>query len=104
MVEEYLLENSGQRIYRRELSGILHVSSSHLARVFKATTGVSIHQRLTKIRIEKAKKLLLETTLLISQVSSEVGMVSFSQFSRTFKQHVGLAPGGYRRSKGIKIE
>ena len=100
-VEAYLREHLAQPIQRKEIAATLHLSGSHLARVFRAATGRTMVQRLTELRLHKAKELLLESTLSITQVATAVGMVSFSHFTRTFKRAVGVSPGSYRRTQGL---
>jgi AraC-like DNA-binding protein/mannose-6-phosphate isomerase-like protein (cupin superfamily) len=102
--ETYLREHLDQPIQRREIAAALHLSGAHLARVFRAATGRTLVQRLTELRMHKAKELLLESTLSITQVAVAVGMVSFSHFTRTFKRGVGVSPGSYRRTRGLKWE
>ena len=102
--EAYLLKHLDQPMQRREIAAALHLSGSHLARVFRAATGRTLVQRLTDLRLEKARQLLLESTLSVTQVASAVGIVSFSHFTRTFKRAVGVSPGSYRRTRGLKWE
>ena len=102
--EAFLRQHLGQPIQRKEIATAMHLSGPHLARVFRAATGRTLVQRLTELRLQKAKELLLESTLSITQVASAVGVVSFSHFTRTFKRAVGVSPGTYRRTRGMLWE
>ena len=98
--EGYMRANLHRPVRRGEIAAAVHLSEPHLARVFRAATGTSVLQRLTELRIASAKSLLLESTLSVGQIAGEVGIISFSHFARTFKAHVGLSPGDYRRTGG----
>jgi len=98
--EGFMRTNLHRTLRRSEIAAAVHLSEPHLARLVRAATGTSVLQRLTELRIASAKSLLLESTLSVGQIASEVGIVSFSHFARTFKRHVGLSPGDYRRSGG----
>ena len=73
---------------------------THLARVFRNTTGTTLSRRLIEFRINRAKQLLLESSLPISEISLQVGYTSFSHFAQIFRQETGVSPGDYRRSQG----
>lgn len=98
--EGYMRANLHRPLRRSEIAAAVHLSEPHLARLFRAAVGRSVLQRLTELRIANAKSLLLESTMSVGQIAGEVGIVSFSHFARTFKAHVGLSPGDYRRSGG----
>jgi AraC-like DNA-binding protein len=98
--EGYMRANLQNQVRRGEIAAAVHLSEPHLARIFRASTGRSLLQRLTELRIASAKSLLLESTLGVGQIAGKVGIISFSHFARTFKLHVGVSPGDYRRSGG----
>ncbi len=100
VAEGFMRANLHRSVRRGEIAIAVHLSEPQLARIFRAATGRSVLQRLTELRIASAKALLLESTLSIGQIAGEVGIVSFSHFARTFKTHVGLSPGDYRRGGG----
>jgi AraC-like DNA-binding protein len=74
-----------------------HASPAHFSRRFKTTFGETPHQYLLTRRIERAKHLLRESELSVTEVSLEVGFHSLGTFSSTFKRLVGGTPTEYRR-------
>jgi len=98
--EDYMRANLHRPLRRAEIAAAVHLSEPHLARLFRAATGMSVLQRLTELRIASAKSLLVESVLSVGQIAGEVGIISFSHFARTFKEHVGVSPSDYRRSGG----
>jgi AraC-like DNA-binding protein len=98
--EGYMRANLHRTLRRGEIAAAVHLSEPHLARLFRSVTANTVLGRLTELRIASAKALLLESTLSVGQIASEVGIVSFSHFAHTFKRQVGVSPGDYRRSGG----
>jgi AraC-like DNA-binding protein len=73
------------------------VSRSHLCRVFKRVTGLSLKRFLTRRRLQAAKELILEPGATIDQVARRVGYRDAGHFDRVFRQWEGRTPSGYRR-------
>lgn len=69
---------------------------SHLSRVFSNEEGHTIERYLIKLRIEKAKELLEDKRVNVSEVAYKLGYVSAAHFSRQFKRIVGVSPSDYR--------
>jgi AraC-like DNA-binding protein len=65
--------------------------------MFKKATGLNFTEYLSRVRIEKAKNLLLNPNLRISEIAFEVGFQSLTHFNRVFKKIVGQSPTDYRR-------
>lgn len=86
----------------QEFAAEHHVSLGYLSRLFKKETGMNFSQFLTKARIEKAQKYLLQTDLRLSEISALVGYDDVKYFSQLFKKHAGLAPHEYRKIKKKK--
>ncbi len=72
------------------------VSPQHFARTFKHTFGETPHRYLLTRRLERAKALLREGELTVTQVCHEVGFTSVGSFSTQFKRFVGESPSAYR--------
>lgn len=76
----------------------VNVSPAYLSSVFNREVEMSISQYLTELRIKRAKELLQETSLLISDISLSVGYSNRRYFSQVFKEKVGCTPKQYRDS------
>lgn len=81
----------------RDLADHVGYSPFHFARLFRARTGISPGQFLTALRIDSAKRLLLDDDDAVIDVASAVGFDSLSSFSRRFRSVVGVTPGQLRR-------
>ncbi|RON52714.1 helix-turn-helix domain-containing protein [Pseudomonas frederiksbergensis] len=73
------------------------MSEYHFSRLFKRATGHSPSQYFIKLRMTKAKQLLVETGMSIIDIGLDVGYSSASHFSQVFKREVGVPPSHYRQ-------
>lgn len=80
----------------RGLCEVLFVSSSHLSKVFKQDTGQTFVDYLTKVRIQKALRLIQNPDRRIYEIASEVGYKTQHYFSAAFKKVLGVTPTEYR--------
>ena len=99
-MDAFLRRNLYKDISRKDLSEVFHISASHLARIFRNTSGMTISKRLLQLRIDRAKQLLLESSLPISEISLQVGYTNFSHFTKIFRRFTGITPSDYRRTQG----
>jgi AraC-like DNA-binding protein len=99
-IEAYMRSNLGRRVSREEVAKVVHLSPPHVARVFRSITGKTLGQRLTELRLEQAKSLLIYSTLPISRIAGDVGFDSVSHFTQVFKRHISLLPSQYRKEYG----
>ncbi|MGI6166116.1 MAG: helix-turn-helix domain-containing protein [Limnochordia bacterium] len=69
---------------------------SHLSRLFRSELGQSPAEFIRLVRIDRAKRLLVDTELSIAQVAERVGYPDPSHFSRVFLEEVGMRPSTFR--------
>jgi len=87
--------------FREELSlpdvaRVVNMSANYFSEKFKQATGLNFVEYVARTRIEKARNLLLNPNMRISEVAFEVGFQSLSQFNRAFKKIVGQSPSHFR--------
>lgn len=73
----------------------LNISQRQLYRKMKAVSGCTVHEFITKVRMEEAVALLKNSNLSISEIAYKVGFSEPSNFSRTFSKHFGCSPSQY---------
>jgi AraC family transcriptional activator of pobA len=76
----------------------LHVSPAYLSDMLRALTGQSAQQHLHQALIDKAKQLLLSTSLTVSETAFQLGFDYPHYFTRLFKSKTGLTPAAFRFS------
>lgn len=74
------------------------ISLYHLIRSFKAACGLTPHAWLLDLRINRARELLRNTQLPLSEIALQTGFADQSHFSRCFKERMAVTPGQYRNS------
>jgi AraC-like DNA-binding protein len=74
------------------------LSPFHYQRLFTRVFGESPHEFLTRVRVERARQLLVHDNEAVTEICFDVGYQSLGSFSTLFRQQVGLAPSEFRRS------
>lgn len=83
------------------LSEVFYVSKYHISHVFKETFGISIHQFITKKRLERCKDGLL-AGLDVTKNYHLIGFKDYSSFYRAFKKEYGLSPKDFMEIHSVK--
>lgn len=100
-VEFYLMEYGGEKMKAEDVANAMNVSYRTLARKFKQETGLSVMEKLSEIRLNQAKKMLLSTDYTIYKIAQSCGFESEFYFSRYFKEKEGMSPTRYRTQNRI---
>jgi len=93
---KFIDEHLGEKISLTDVGLSVHVSPNYLSEKFKQVTGVNFVEYVTRIRTEKARDLLQNSTRRISEIAFAVGFQSLSQFNRSFRKLSGKWPRAYR--------
>lgn len=91
-ITSYIHDHYADELTLTELSEKVFISRNHLAIIFKNFTGETFNNYLTKVRIEKARELLLERNMLVYEVAERVGYKNIPYFSTLFKKITGMNP------------
>jgi YesN/AraC family two-component response regulator len=95
----YIVGHQADPIDLDNAAKAMHVSTFCFCKMFKKATGLTFTEYLGRVRIEKAKGLLLNPHLRISEIAYDVGFQSLTHFNRVFPQVTGVSPTAYRDSK-----
>lgn len=93
----HILQNAEQTIDPQQLSCELGISYSAFRSHFKQITGLPPGQYQIHIRLNKARRLLRNSTLSIQEIAEQLGFESIYYFSRLFKKKTGCSPLAYRK-------
>jgi AraC family transcriptional regulator len=95
---QYIEEHLAEEVSLASLAGLVQLSPYHFARAFKQSFGVPPHRYLTDRRIERAKSLLAQRQLSVTEIALDVGFSETSSFTAAFRKSTGETPTDYRRS------
>jgi AraC-like DNA-binding protein/ligand-binding sensor protein len=96
--KEFINLNYAEDLSLAQVAQVAHMSSFYFCKNFKKVTGLNFTEFLSRVRIEKAKTLLLNRNLRISEIAFEVGFQTLTHFNRIFKNILGKSPTEYREA------
>jgi len=97
-VREHIDAHLDQKIRVTDLARIAGLSTPHFSRAFKRGLGVAPQQYAVRQRIEKAKRLLRDTDLKLSEIAQAAGFADQSHFAKCFARITGISPSAFRRA------
>ena len=95
---ELMQARMGEELPLDQIAYAAYLSPFHFARLFKKVTGATPHAYLAELRVARARTLLAETDLSITEVGARVGYGSSSHFTKAFRQATGLTPSAFRNA------
>jgi len=95
----YIVGHHADPIDLDNVANAMHISTFYFCKMFKKATGLTFTEYLGRVRIEKAKTLLLNPHLRISEIAYNVGFQSLTHFNRLFRQIAGQSPTAFRASQ-----
>lgn len=95
-LESYLKEHLSEDLTVEQVAADFHISRSKLYSSCEKYLGMGIAGYIRKLRLERAKELLRQTDLTVSQIAAESGFSDYNYFCRIFKKETGLPAKKYR--------
>ena len=96
---ELIANALGSEISLAQIAGECGLSMSHFCKAFKVSTGLTPHGWLQQCRLDRARRLLQQSTHSLAEVAVLCGFADQSHFSRIFRRKTGLTPGRWRRQQ-----
>ncbi|MHA9742208.1 AraC family transcriptional regulator [Robinsoniella peoriensis] len=93
----YIRENYRERIYIRDLAGLINVNEQYFCRFFKRAIGRTPMEYVNEIRIRRAAEMAVNTDYLIMDICLECGFNNLGNFLREFKKYTGTTPRLYKK-------
>jgi AraC-like DNA-binding protein len=100
---QYIQENQSDKLSLGAVAKAVNMSTFYFCKTFKKSTGLNFTDYVSRVRLEKAKNLLLNRNLRISEIAYEVGFQSLTHFNRVFKKIMGQSPTDYRAKLGPTV-
>lgn len=98
---DFIQKKSHERITLDEVASVANMSASHFCRVFKKATDMNFSDYLARVRIEKAKNMLLGSNYTMTHIAYDTGFNSVTDFNRTFKKITGETPTNFRKQSMV---
>ncbi|MEJ5237149.1 MAG: helix-turn-helix domain-containing protein [Limisphaera sp.] len=95
----YIKEHLPERLPLREVARRVNLSPYYFCKLFHRSMGMTFTEYLARMRLERAKDLLLNPALSVAEVASAVGFGSIPHFNRSFKKYTGMTPTAYRTTR-----
>lgn len=95
-VKKYIAANYYKKISLKSIANSVHVNSSYLSRIYSKETTETLTETINKLKIEKAKELLENTSMKTNKISISIGIDDAAYFSHLFKKYTDFSPIEYR--------
>jgi YesN/AraC family two-component response regulator len=102
--EQFIKNNFTRKILLTEIASVAGLSAPYFSTVFREEMGENFSVYLNRLRVEKAKFMLLESELPLSEIAGACCFEDQSWFSRVFKLYTGTCPGKFRKQGGMTIK
>lgn len=94
----YISSRLHEKLRVEDIAYVLHISTRSLQQRFRKAMGVGPSDEIRRLRLEKAKRLLLEPDRQIGSIPREVGFATLYVMNQVFHRELGMSPGAYRKS------
>ena len=101
--KEYILLNFHKHITPEKIASKLNISRAYLRNIFHDEFSMSPRDFIIKVRIDRAKELLLFENISIKEISHSVGYDDVLQFFKIFKKYTNISPSDYRKKYTPKL-
>lgn len=100
----FIKDNYFMDISLQQVADQVEISANYLCSLFKKDLHISVMDYVNRVRIDKAKELLLNTHLKTYQIAQKVGFADESYFSRIFKKITGYRPNEFKKQNAVVVE
>lgn len=94
--KRFIEQNQNRALCLATVAKAVNTSTFYFCKLFKRATGLTFTDYVARVRIEKAKSLLLDSNRRVTEVAYDIGFQSLTHFNRVFKKIVGQSPTAYR--------
>ena len=98
-VIDFLRNNVTEKLEIADVCEALHYNKSHIFKQFKKATNCSVMAYFTRLKIDRAKRMLRETSLSVAQIADKLAFDTPNYFTKTFKKLTGYTPSRYRKMR-----
>lgn len=97
MLRHYINTHYFKKVTMQDLAAYVHMSPDYCGRIFREKTSTTLMEHLNRVRIDRARQLLLEEDLTVAEVGEMVGFKRSNHFSQVCRKVTGITPLALRR-------
>lgn len=94
---DYMQQHYAHKVYMESVCQTVNMSLYHFSSMFKKVFGMPPVQYLTRIRIDQAKRLLVDREIAVTEIAERCGFCNINYFDKVFKEQSGFTPMEYRK-------
>lgn len=98
-ISKYIETSLGQDITLQTAASMVHLSPGYFCKLFKQKTGKNFSDYVIDVKMKEASRLLINTSLRISEIAEKLGYSDLAYFSNSYKKIVGVTPSNYRKQQ-----
>lgn len=95
----YITENFREDIGSSDVASFVEIHPKYAMSVFKKSTGMTLNEYITLLRLSYAQSLLMEEDITVLDIAMESGFASLSTFNQSFRKFTGTTPTDFRRQR-----
>ena len=99
VILEYFATHIAQKISLEEICNKVNYSRSFVCKIFKEQTGETLFSCFNRLKVEEAKKLLVQRQMSVAQVAQSLGFSESKHLGALFKKYTGITPGEYKKQE-----
>ena len=100
---DYINNHLKNELSQKEVADHVHLNPSYLSVLFKEHVKLTFSEYVTRRRIQRAKELLISTSLPVNDIAEESGYKTAKYFIKIFRELEGMTPSAYRKNNNERV-
>ncbi|WP_433946771.1 response regulator transcription factor [Paenibacillus sp. SN-8-1] len=100
---EYIREHYNEELSLERVASVVYLNPAYFSQLFKLKTGQGYKDYVISLRLEQAKKLLLNPNLRLAEIAQRIGYQDMRHFTQVFRRKFGLTPTEFRHKQNVNV-
>ncbi|RUT31988.1 response regulator [Paenibacillus zeisoli] len=100
---EYIREHYNEELSLERVASVVYLNPAYFSQLFKLKTGQGYKDYVISLRLEQAKKLLLNPKLRLAEIAERIGYQDMRHFTQVFRRKFGLTPTEFRHKQNVNV-
>ncbi|MNK26814.1 Transcriptional regulatory protein DegU [compost metagenome] len=100
---EYIKEHYNEELSLERVASVVYLNPAYFSQLFKLKTGQGYKDYVISLRLEQAKKLLLNPKLRLAEIAERIGYQDMRHFTQVFRRKFGLTPTEFRHKQNVNV-